>query len=112
MKVGVFDRDREADTALTGLQFLRWLEEKESGSIVGIAGVAGDCPVATYLRSRGFNDPSVSGSWYQTDGKRGIGPAWMNGFVQKVDARGPSSITRERAIEYLLEAIVGLSSEG
>lgn len=107
MKVGVFNEDREADTALTGLQFLRWLEERESRSVVGIPGAAGDCPLATYLRSLGFNDPRVSGRQYQADGKSGNGPAWMDGFVLRVDAQGRSPITREQAIEYLLETIVG-----
>lgn len=69
-------------------EFERWLAGQEPVATVGVAQAEHDCPIATFLKTKGAEDPRVEReSWRPGPFTLFLPlPAWAEGFVAEVDA--------------------------
>jgi len=84
--------------------FLEWLEAQPPGAIVGLAGIACDCPLAQWLESLGYQ-VRIGGKradFYHNGRKEIDLPAWVIWFTTTVDIAGFNTpCIRERTIEIV-----------
>lgn len=83
--------------------FRRWL--REAGRlVVGQACIAGDCPIANYLKEREKVKVGVCGSEvYIYRLGTFVTPRWVEAFIEIVDNQTDAAITGNRALDILDE---------
>lgn len=106
---------KRVEECLTIEAFRAWLESKDGGDIVGVAGYSWKCPVRKFLlphfpEKEGETSLDVYGSIIllcheqegYTDGA--VLPAWATSFIHRVDAeKRESPVTAEESLTILAE---------
>lgn len=75
---------------VTFFDFKSWLDSRDTNDVVGEAVICGHCPVASFLREKGYQEVSIySTKSYINSTKYENNPSWVTAFVEEIDRDKP-----------------------
>lgn len=84
--------------------FAEWLESQEEGTQVGQACMPDGCPIACYLRARGYQQIMVNQRVVQANRLEIPMPLWVQEFIMRADELDDAApITKEMAMRFLID---------